>query len=424
MAKILITERQLERLTKLVLKEQNRRSTVSPVELVQMYMTNDLNKIISSKQDEIAGQYLVSIDGNYPTVKLNYDNGNKSAKFDLSNPGGYGNVWSLPINFWTISAPVDNIDLITELENSQPYGEDYKAFFAVNDDITKAVKRQINNVKVKFQFYTNPNISNDGFGGFKFRTIGKKKPKDVLLVGWGQPFPITEITPLGSKRGMRSNVVAFKISKKVYGEVQSGGLESKLAKLQLTIPAELLPTKPPVVTTTTPEEPEEDIIIPVFSVAGANLPYADNMVMPYFNKFPEAEKQFGKIVEAFVKYINAGGGDKLTNVTIKGSADSAAPNERVPSGYNKLDHPGGKLFGGIPKTDLKGRNQWLADNRAKQYANALIKVIKDRTGFDLKIEVLRGDNYYGEGSSKRGQEYRKITLTPNAPTHKGPAQKK
>ena len=49
--------------------------------------------------------------------------------------------------------------------------------------------------------------------------------------------------------------------------------------------------------------------------------------------------------------------------------------------------------------------------------------IKDRTGFDLKVEVLRGDNFYGQ-EGKRGQEYRKITLTPNAPTHKGPAQKK
>ena len=45
MTKILISEKQLERLSKLVLKEQNRPATVSPVELVQMYMTNDLNKI-------------------------------------------------------------------------------------------------------------------------------------------------------------------------------------------------------------------------------------------------------------------------------------------------------------------------------------------------------------------------------------------
>ena len=424
MAKILITEKQLERLSKIVLKEQNRRSTVSPVELVRMYMTNDLNKIISDKQEELAGEYFIAVVGaGGGELQLRYgDGGAEGMNFEKEDTG-YGTRWRLPIRNWQIYLPTDNIDFIAELENSQPYGKDYKAFFAVNDAIVKAVKRQLNNVRVRLAFYTNPQISSDGFGGFTFNFV-RKKPKDVPIVNFGQSFPITEITPLGNKRGSRTNVMGLKPGKKSYGEVRGSGLESQLEKLQLSIPAELLPKEPPVVTTTTPEVPEEDIIIPIFSVAGANLPYADNMIMPYFNKYPEAEKHFGKIVEAFVKYINAGGGNKLTKVTIKGSADSAAPNEKIPSGYNKLDHPGGKLFGGIPKENLKDRNQWLADNRAKQYANALITTIKDRTGFDLKIEVLPGDNYYGQGSSKRGQEYRKITLTPNAPTHKGPAQKK
>ena len=152
-----------------------------------------------------------------------------------------------------------------------------------------------------------------------------------------------------------------------------------------------------------------------FEIKGSELPYADNMVTPDFDKYPDAKTLFNNIVTSFVKYIKAGGGSKLTNVTIKGSADSAAPNENIPSGYNKLDHPGDKLFGGIPKENLKERNQWLADNRASEYAKLLKNSISEQSGgFELKINVLPGDNYYGKGNEFRGEEYRKITLTPNA----------
>lgn len=162
--------------------------------------------------------------------------------------------------------------------------------------------------------------------------------------------------------------------------------------------------------------PEENVIIPTFSVEGNSLPYADNMVMPYFDKNEGSKEKFKSILDAFVKYIKAGGGDKLNNVTIKGSADSGTPTLKVPSGYSELDHPGGIPYGG--KTDPKEMNQYLADMRAQQYANVLINEIKKETEFDLKITVLPGDNYYGQGDGKRGIEYRKIILTPNAPEHK------
>jgi len=157
------------------------------------------------------------------------------------------------------------------------------------------------------------------------------------------------------------------------------------------------------------------ITIPTYDIAGSSLPYADNMVMPYFDKYPDAQEQFRKIVETFKEYINAGGGDKLTNVTIKGSADSGTPTLKVPSGYSKLDHPSAKPYNG--KTDPKEMNQYLADMRANQYAQALINAIKEKTGFDLKIIVKKGDNFYGQGDGKRGEEFRKITLEPNAEQH-------
>jgi hypothetical protein len=161
--------------------------------------------------------------------------------------------------------------------------------------------------------------------------------------------------------------------------------------------------------------PEIMVTIPTYNVQGSSLPYADNMVMPYFDKYPEANVQFEKIVKDFIEYINAGGGDKLTNVTIKGSADSGAPTLKVPSGYSKLDHPSAKPYNG--KTDPKEMNQYLADMRAKQYAQALINALKEETGFDLKIIVKKGDNFYGQGEGKRGEEFRKITLEPNAEQH-------
>lgn len=163
-------------------------------------------------------------------------------------------------------------------------------------------------------------------------------------------------------------------------------------------------------------ETPDRITIPEFIIEGSSLPYADNMVMPYFDEYEGSKEKFEDILKSFVDYINAGGGDKLTNVTIKGSADSARPTLTPPSGYSSLDHPGGTPYNG--KTDPKEMNQYLADMRAKQYAKVLIDSVKEQTGFDLNIEVLSGDNYYGQGDDKRGIEYRTITLTPNAPEHK------
>jgi hypothetical protein len=161
--------------------------------------------------------------------------------------------------------------------------------------------------------------------------------------------------------------------------------------------------------------PDVVITIPKYDIAGSSLPYADNMVMPYFDKYLDAKEKFRDIVDTFKEYINAGGGDKLTNVTIKGSADSGTPTLQVPSGYSKLDHPSAKPYNG--KTDPKEMNQYLANTRANQYARALINGIKESTGFDLKINVLEGDNFYGQGDGKRGEEFRKITLEPNAEQH-------
>ena len=160
----------------------------------------------------------------------------------------------------------------------------------------------------------------------------------------------------------------------------------------------------------TPSQKQEPTLS-TFTVEGSSLPYADNMVKPYFDKYPDALSTFNFILRKFVEYIKNGGGPNLTNVTIKGSADSATPTTDVPAGYPKLDHPSARPYNGL--TDPMERNQYLADTRASEYARVLSAKVKEQTGFDLNIKVLPGDNYYGQ-PGKRGVEYRSIVLTPNA----------
>ena len=67
MTKILITEKQLQRLSKRVLKEQ----TVAPTELVQIYMTNDLNTILQSKISEAISSVKATFSPNQPNINFN-----------------------------------------------------------------------------------------------------------------------------------------------------------------------------------------------------------------------------------------------------------------------------------------------------------------------------------------------------------------
>jgi hypothetical protein len=63
-------------------------------------------------------------------------------------------------------------------------------------------------------------------------------------------------------------------------------------------------------------EPSEEMTLEKFTLQGGDLPYADNMVKPYFDKYPEALDKFKQIVKLFTEYIKMGGGNKLTTVTL------------------------------------------------------------------------------------------------------------
>jgi hypothetical protein len=149
----------------------------------------------------------------------------------------------------------------------------------------------------------------------------------------------------------------------------------------------------------------------VFNIPGDSLPFADNMVTPSFDKFSDAKIAFDNIVSQIVDYINAGGFDKLNNITIQGSADSANPTLSVPSGYTELDH--NPPYDGL--TDLNQMNLFLAKKRAENYAAKLIEEVKTRTGKTLNIKSQNPISYLGKGDSYRGPQFRSIKLTPNAP---------
>jgi hypothetical protein len=144
--------------------------------------------------------------------------------------------------------------------------------------------------------------------------------------------------------------------------------------------------------------------------------YKDNMVQPKIFEEGPAKDQFDKIVEDFVIYIQNGGFDKLTNVTIQGRADSANPTWDIPAGETSLDHN----YGGIRKKssysddELDEMNLYLARERARNYKNKLIEAIKKETGKTISIKELEPISYRGQ-MGKRGGQWRSITLMANAP---------
>ena len=160
----------------------------------------------------------------------------------------------------------------------------------------------------------------------------------------------------------------------------------------------------------TPKTPDKEYL-DEFNIPGDSLPFADNMVTPDFNKFPEAKKQFDIVVNKIADYINAGGFDKLNNMTLQGSADSANPTLSVPAGYTQLDH--NPPYDG--ETDLNQMNLFLAKKRAENYAAKLIESVKNLTEKTLTIKLENPISYLGKGDSYRGPQFRSIKLTPNVP---------
>lgn len=185
--------------------------------------------------------------------------------------------------------------------------------------------------------------------------------------------------------------------------------------------SEKFDVKKPKLNTPKPTKPlDTPPTLDPFEINSLNKVFPDNIVNVNLSKYPDAKVQFDTIVERFVDYIEAGGADKLTNVTIQGQADSANPSWRAPEGYEVIDHN----YGGVrrpnkknpqTKEELEKMNLYLAKSRAHNYAVLLVDEIEKQTGVKITIKELSPISYLGQGESKRGPKYRSLILNPNAP---------
>ena len=173
---------------------------------------------------------------------------------------------------------------------------------------------------------------------------------------------------------------------------------------------------PATVDDTPPDDPKPGTTITVeeFNVNNIGNTYLNNMVKP--NLVGTNLTDFNDLAEQFSDYIKAGGLEKLTNVTMQGSADASPPSWLGPTG-ELIDHNyGGIKFQKNPKPDvLEKMNLYLAEYRALNYSNLLIAKIKELCGETITIKQLPPISYLDQ-PEKKGKQYRSVILTPNAPT--------
>lgn len=180
---------------------------------------------------------------------------------------------------------------------------------------------------------------------------------------------------------------------------------------------------------TPPEEPTEEIILDDVSVNNVYDTYCPNMVQPNFNN-SEVKTEFDDIVKKISEFINLpddkNGVSALSKLnkglTILGQADASSPGwwGGKPCNTN-IDHN----YGGIkklPKDErskemLHDMNLYLATHRARNYKNALIKAVKEKTGKDIIIREETPIEYYEKGDSFKGKKFRSINLKFNGVKH-------
>ena len=181
---------------------------------------------------------------------------------------------------------------------------------------------------------------------------------------------------------------------------------------------------------TTPPNPNVIDIDDNFVVNGARKTFCDNVVDVDLT-VKENLDELDNIVKKIEAYITAPNDDEGNTslskfkMSIMGQADSAAPGWLPGEPCNKTTTEIGHNYGGMEKKPRKDRtdddlhkmNLYLATMRAKNYKNLIIDEIKKRTGITIEIQELPAKEYYGEGTSKRGSQWRSMVLTSSSPEH-------
>lgn len=189
---------------------------------------------------------------------------------------------------------------------------------------------------------------------------------------------------------------------------------------------------PPMGGPLNPSPDPEEIVTVTFDDIDINKTvktYCDNMIKPNMSD-PKVVQEMDNIIKRLGDYISAPPDvdgktalSKLTNITILGQADAAAPGWRPGEPCTgPLDHN----YGGMPAkpraertADInKAMNKFLATNRATEYKKIFLQRVKEKLGIDLVIKELPSIEHFGKGAEFRGPDYRSIQLRFNAPIHK------
>jgi hypothetical protein len=199
------------------------------------------------------------------------------------------------------------------------------------------------------------------------------------------------------------------------------------AKRMNLLEAMVMPASTKLSPTTTPKE-TVTVTFDKVKVNSGIKTYCDNMIKPNMSN-PKVVDEMDDIIKRLKAYISAPPDaegktalSKLTNITILGQADSAAPGwVPGPPCTGSIDHN----YGGIERIPRKERseqmihsmNKFLATNRASEYKKIFIQRVKEQLGIDIVINELPSIEYYGKGESFRGEKYRSIEINFNAPPH-------
>lgn len=209
------------------------------------------------------------------------------------------------------------------------------------------------------------------------------------------------------------------------------------------LPEWIKSTTPPTPSGSTPPERA------VYTFEDTTFPYADNMIKPYFDKYPEAGELFKSCVETLKNNITEYGMDSIQQIVFKGSADSMPPTDKVPEGYKKLDHDVTVFesdftkptkcsdnYCGIKKKNYFERNQFLADRRAGKMVIELLSAVansvysSDKKNIDItgvqkilqelykKVKIEKGDNFYDGKPGRRGVKNVTVDVIPTKATLK------
>lgn len=388
--RIQITESQL----RYIIENANRideQSTVSPQELVEQYMTSDLNELITKYKDQIVGQTEVTLG---PPVNNQIDHliiGEKQYKFTESE-GFAGYVSPIKGKTYFTKIKVSDIlgeNLFKELVNLKP---EYSNFFAKNDEVTNDVKNQIDNIIIdvgvnRIGGSTAGKVPGFwAYGPYLIKELKKKKVWKSYKPNAKSPFKLSDITPLSEKEGTGTNSVNLNVGDAIV-KIESANIESMLSKIALKLPVMGGgdPGVPPKIVPTELPKP-----VDLGDLFGNNQ-YILNQDSDKFKEF----------IRVMKNYISKGG--KMEKLVITASASRVPATKDKVSGKDWRDHKNDP----DPSGQNDPANYYLSKARAENARDAIVEQLKIPAGkIEIKVLGAQGPKWKS-GVDANDDKYRK-----------------